>query len=84
MNRPTIPANEEMDAYHAIMVKAHVEYLRDKTTRDERKTILKEAIDEWLDKKFAQLGRWTLGGMAAATLAVLAYAYLMDLGWRHK
>lgn len=66
------------------MVKAHVDYLRDKTTREERKDILKEAIDEWLDKKYVAVGKWTIAGIVAGTLAVIAYAYLMDMGWRRK
>lgn len=82
--RSELPPSAELDAYHAAMVKAHVDYLRDKTTREERKDILKEAIDEWLDKKYIAVGKWTVAGIIAACLAIISYAYLMDLGWRHK
>lgn len=37
------------------------------------KGIVKEAIKEWLDEKFAQFGKWTLTGILASSLALLAY-----------
>lgn len=47
------------------------------------KEALKEAIQEWLDKQFILLGKWTLGGVCSAGLAVLAYVWLSSQGW-HK
>lgn len=47
------------------------------------KQAFKEGINEWLDGKFAQFGKWTLGGLAAAALAGLVYLALVGLGW-HK
>ena len=41
--------------------------------REEQKKIVKEAIMEWLDDKYAQFGRWTFHGILAAALGVLAY-----------
>lgn len=52
---------------------------RDPTVKD----ALKEGINEWLDTKFAQFGKWTLGGLMAAGLAGLVYLALIGLGW-HK
>jgi hypothetical protein len=40
-----------------------------------------EAIDSWLDKKFAQLGRWSLGGMAAVIFAAVVYLYFSSKGF---
>jgi hypothetical protein len=51
--------------------------------KDAQKEILKEAINEWLDKQFAKLGKWTLGGICSAGLAALAYWILTSNGW-HK
>lgn len=52
--------------------------------RDPRvKEALKEGINEWLDAKFAALGKWSVGALAAAALAGLVYLALAGLGW-HK
>lgn len=47
------------------------------------KEALKEAITEWLNDKFIMLGKWTLGGLAAAAFAGLVYLAILGLGW-HK
>lgn len=47
------------------------------------KEIVKEALEEWLDKKFAQFGKWTLGGLSALAFAGLVYLALAGQGW-HK
>jgi hypothetical protein len=49
---------------------------------EEQKKILKEALQEWLDAKFAAFGRWSLGGMLAMAMFVIAYLYLTQHGWR--
>lgn len=50
---------------------------------DAQKELIKEAITEWLDSQFMKLGKWTLGGLCSAGLAVLAYLLLTSQGW-HK
>lgn len=45
------------------------------------KAAIKEAISEWLDKQFSTVGKWTLKGIAAASLAVLFYLYAAAHGW---
>lgn len=47
------------------------------------KEAYKEAHKEWLEAKYAQLGRWTARGLAAALLGMGAYAFLWMNGW-HK
>jgi hypothetical protein len=46
-----------------------------------QKQVIKEALQEWLDKQFATLGRWTVGGLCSMALAVLVYLYLSQQGW---
>lgn len=38
---------------------------------EEQKAILKEALQEWLDAKYAQFGKWTAKGVLAACFVVL-------------
>ena len=40
-------------------------------TPDEQKAIFQEALQDWLDKKYAAFGRWTLNGILAALLVAL-------------
>lgn len=47
--------------------------------REEQKEIVKEAIREWLDEKYAQFGKWSLHGVLAAGLGALIY-YLVTHG----
>lgn len=47
------------------------------------KAAFKEAMTEWLDEKFAMLGRWTFRGIAAALVVGLLYLILALNGW-HK
>lgn len=52
------------------------------TGKQELKEIVKQAIREWLDEKFAQFGRWSIGALAALILAALLYWTLAMHGWR--
>lgn len=52
-------------------------------TKEEAKAAVKEALHEWLEEKYAQFGRWSLHGILAIALAVLAYFFLSTNGW-HK
>ena len=47
------------------------------------KEIVKQAITEWLDVKFAELGRWSFWGILAFILAGLTYVIFWTNGWRH-
>ena len=50
--------------------------------REAQKEAIKEAISEWLDARFADVGRWTIKGLIAAALAGMLYAYLVTKGFR--
>lgn len=49
---------------------------------EEVKSIMKEALKEWLDDKFSEFGKWSLGALMAALLAgVIIFILHMD-GWQ--
>lgn len=48
----------------------------DRRRSDMQKEIIKEALSEWLDKKFAAFGKWTAAGIMAMAFAVLIYQWL--------
>lgn len=35
--------------------------------------VMKRAIEEWMDRKFAEFGRWSFYGIVAAALGVLGF-----------
>ena len=47
---------------------------------EERKRVVKEAIDEWLEHKIAVFGRWSLAGVLAALISVIGYFYFTTHG----
>ena len=49
---------------------------------EERKRVIHDAINEWLEKKYSDVGRWTMRGIAAAAVATLLYITLWERGWR--
>lgn len=52
-------------------------------SRDDQKEIVKEALKEWLDDKWAAFGKWTAKGLATMAFSALAYWYLSTHGWHH-
>ncbi len=52
-------------------------------TQAEMKAAMKQAIKEWLDEKFAEFGRWSMGALMAALLAATIAFILHANGW-HK
>ncbi|WP_345815245.1 hypothetical protein AAGS40_23150 [Paraburkholderia sp. PREW-6R] len=52
--------------------------------REEMKVVFRESLDAWLDKQFAQFGKWTLGALLAAAFAGCVYLALVGQGWIHK
>lgn len=50
---------------------------------EETKRVIKEAIREWLDEKFAAFGKWTLAGFLSLVTVALLYLVLWQNGW-HK
>jgi len=50
--------------------------------KEEQKVLLKEAFQEWLDAKFADFGKWSAQGIAAAAVGVLLYFIATHGGWK--
>lgn len=55
----------------------------DDLTPDREKEIMKEAIEEWLDKQFAAFGKWSMTGIFLALSAWAFFGWLNFQGW-HK
>ncbi len=55
-------------------------------TKEEMKELYVQAvsvaIDRWLEKKFADFGRWTFYGFVAAGWAGLVFLLLFFNGWK--
>lgn len=47
----------------------------------EIKRALKDGLKEWMNEKFAEVGKWTLHGLLVALLTALAYFILHQNGW---
>lgn len=52
-------------------------------SKEEAKDVVKEALHEWLEEKYAAFGRWSLHGFLALLVAAGAYFILAANGW-HK
>lgn len=49
--------------------------------KDLLKEAMKEAYKEVLEEKYAQVGRWTIGGIVLAALGLLLYFVAIKSGW---
>ncbi len=49
----------------------------------EQKRLFKEALSEWLDKKFAEFGYYSVRTIGVATFGVVLWLWLVSNGW-HK
>ncbi len=48
------------------------------------KAALKEALKEWMDEKFADIGKWSARGIVAAVLGLVVYGVMILQGWHPK
>ena len=51
-------------------------------TPEEYKQLMKDAANEWMDKKFALVGKWTVGSLAVLFVAGLLFLTAWLNGWR--
>lgn len=56
--------------------------LEDEKQREVFSKLLGEAIDRWLDKQYAVVGKWTLRGVLATACAAFVYFYFNTKGFR--
>lgn len=77
------PSRRRTDAELRTLIRdAMRETFAEGLSEEDRRRIIKQAIDEWLEKKYAQVGIWTLGAVITATVGFIAYAVLVQRGWR--
>ena len=50
----------------------------------EMKAAVKEALKEWMDEKFKQVGMFTVNGILVAGLGALVYFILTYSGWHQE
>lgn len=50
--------------------------------KEEAKDVVKEALKEWLDEKFAQFGKWSAVTLSAGVLVALVLFILTMNGWK--
>lgn len=56
------------------------EVLDDPARHEELKSIFKSALTEWLDAKWAEVGKWSARGIAAMALAGVLYLFAKSKG----
>lgn len=44
---------------------------------EQQRRIIEDALEGWLQKKYADVGRWTIRGIVAGLFALGMYLYLM-------
>ncbi|HEY1723949.1 MAG TPA: hypothetical protein VGF89_00895 [Steroidobacteraceae bacterium] len=49
---------------------------------EETKRAIKEAVDEWLDEKFAQVGKWTVRGIIVTLFGAAVWFIVWSRGLR--
>ena len=52
-----------------------IDKLLESHRKDEFVEMFDSALDKWLDKKFSEVGKWTLRGITAMALGLLTWFY---------
>lgn len=50
--------------------------------KEEQKAMIKEALQEWMEKKYADVGRWSMRGIFIMAIGTLVYIWLGSHGWK--
>ncbi len=82
--RSDLPLNREMDAHRAAVRYAFLEYLTNRTGREEKKAIFKEALREIFLEGLQEFGWFSLKAIALAAFVAIMYLWLQYSGWTHK
>lgn len=75
-------AKEDREAFMAEFIRQTTNSETKKDMRAEMKSVIREAINDFLKEKYAEVGKWTIRGIAAAALSLLTYLILHAEGWR--
>lgn len=70
------------DEYHKIAREALLEYLRDRTTVEERKAVFKAALSEWLNERFAEFGWLSFKALMAVVFSVFISMWVYFNHWK--
>lgn len=55
---------------------------KDPEQKEEFRRMMDDAIDHWMDKQFAQFGKWTVRGILAAVFAGATWLYFHTGGFK--
>jgi hypothetical protein len=50
--------------------------------KEDLKAAYKEAVKEWLDSQFAEVGKWTVRTLLVAAIGAVIYFVLIMNGWK--
>lgn len=48
----------------------------------DQKTVIKQAIKEWMDERYADVGRWTIRSLIVAGVTMFLFKYIEWRGFR--
>jgi hypothetical protein len=49
---------------------------------NDQKELIKQAIKEWMDEKYAEIGRWTVRVIITTALSMLLFWYIKTQGFK--
>lgn len=49
---------------------------------NDQKELIKQAIKEWMDEKYAEIGRWTVRVVLTSALSGLLFWYIQTKGFK--
>lgn len=78
--KPRAPGEERGRSPRPVKLEEEVAPYAERTDFD-RKEVIKQAIDEWLERKYAEVGKWTLRGIVALAVGVICYVAATKAGW---
>lgn len=80
LNRETEPPKfQSLAQERAWLLKQAVKEALDERD-DQQREIMKEAINEWLNARFTEFGKWTFRGLIALAVAGIAYITAVRYG----
>lgn len=51
-------------------------------TEKDQKQVMKEAIKEWMDERYADVGRWAIRSLIVAAVTMFLFKYIEWRGFR--